>query len=375
MKKSVLIVLLGLFFAEVISAKDIFVNVSNEEPGGNCANGGARIDLVEDTNDSGVLDEGDEIKTSQYVCNGSNGTTPVVSVSETNMCGSAGGIEITIGSDTQSYYVCNGEDGKNALSRTSVEAAGTNCSEGGVKIEVGIDSNGNGVLDNGEVNETQTKYACNGSDGVDGKDALAKVSDEPKGQNCPNNAGVKVEVGMDENGNGVLDESEVTSTQYVCGGKNGSTQGPQGEKGEQGAPGENGADGKDGEPGEKGEQGPKGDTGLQGETGETGESGRNGATSLVAVVDEPKGENCAAGGKKIEMGLDVNGNGELDEDEIDSENIYYVCNGRDAEEAGLTSSSTGCSVSAVEENDDFFFVLFGVLSMLSILAAVRFARN
>lgn len=376
MKKSVLIVLLVLLVAGVLSAKDIFVNVSNEEPGENCDNGGARIDLVEDTNESGVLDDGDEIKTSQYVCNGADGSGPAVSVTDEPVggaCGNLGGIKVTVGTDDA--YVCNGENGKNALSRTSQEPAGTNCAKGGVKIEVGVDNNSNGILDDGEVNGTQTKYACNGSDGTNGKDALAKVSDEPKGQNCPNNTGIKIEVGIDENGNGELDESEVTTTQYVCGGKNGSTQGPQGEKGEQGAPGENGTDGKDGEPGEKGEQGPKGDTGLQGETGETGESGRNGATSLVSVVDEPKGENCAAGGKKITTGLDVNGNGELDEDEIDSENVYYVCNGRDAEEAGLTSSSAGCSVSAVEENDDFFFVLFGVLSMLSILAAVRFARN
>lgn len=51
-----------------------------------------------------------------------------------------------------------GANGKNALVKTTVEPAGTNCPTGGTKIEVGLDANNNGVLDAGEINATQTIY-------------------------------------------------------------------------------------------------------------------------------------------------------------------------------------------------------------------------
>lgn len=57
-----------------------------------------------------------------------------------------------------------GQNGLNALIKTTTEAAGANCTNGGTKIETGIDANGNGVLDVGEVNASQTTYVCNGTD-------------------------------------------------------------------------------------------------------------------------------------------------------------------------------------------------------------------
>jgi hypothetical protein len=59
----------------------------------------------------------------------------------------------------------DGLDGKNTLVKTSTESAGINCSTGGAKIEVGLDINSNGVLDNNEVNTSLTKYICNGAAG------------------------------------------------------------------------------------------------------------------------------------------------------------------------------------------------------------------
>lgn len=56
----------------------------------------------------------------------------------------------------------NGTNGLNALIKTTVEPAGANCTSGGTKIEVGLDANKNGLLDDNEVNATQTKYVCNG---------------------------------------------------------------------------------------------------------------------------------------------------------------------------------------------------------------------
>jgi hypothetical protein len=56
-----------------------------------------------------------------------------------------------------------GANGLNALIKTTTEPAGANCTNGGTKIETGLDANGNGVLDLIEVNDSQTKYVCNGN--------------------------------------------------------------------------------------------------------------------------------------------------------------------------------------------------------------------
>jgi hypothetical protein len=52
-----------------------------------------------------------------------------------------------------------GTNGLNSLISMKNEAAGTNCSNGGIKIQVGLDKNRNGLLDIDEV--SQTKYVCN----------------------------------------------------------------------------------------------------------------------------------------------------------------------------------------------------------------------
>ncbi len=106
-----------------------------------------------------------------------------------------------------------GGPGLNALARTSQEPAGVNCPAGGIKIEVGLDSNGNGTLDPSEVNESGTSYVCDGS----GTSSLVKTSAEPSGSHCPF-GGTKLETGLDANNNGTLDDSEINAaeTSYVC---------------------------------------------------------------------------------------------------------------------------------------------------------------
>lgn len=60
----------------------------------------------------------------------------------------------------------NGTNGLNALIKTTTEPAGANCTNGGTKIETGLDANSNGVLENSEVNSAQTQYVCNGVNGI-----------------------------------------------------------------------------------------------------------------------------------------------------------------------------------------------------------------
>lgn len=104
-----------------------------------------------------------------------------------------------------------GGDGSNALVSTSAEPAGTNCANGGTKVEVGIDADDDGVLDADEVRGTS--FVCNGP----GTISLVFTSPEPPGENCPF-GGTKIETGVDVNNNSVLDPSEVNAlaTAFVC---------------------------------------------------------------------------------------------------------------------------------------------------------------
>ncbi len=129
------------------------------------------------------------------------------------------------------------------LISTSDVAPGADCTYGGVKIESGIDDDGDGILDADEVDNTD--YACNGADGADGSngtngsngtdgangadgadgangsDALIDVTAEPAGDNCPG-GGQRIDVGVDDDNDGVLDAEEIDSTSYICNGANGA---------------------------------------------------------------------------------------------------------------------------------------------------------
>ncbi|MBI5430376.1 MAG: hypothetical protein HY938_07950 [Nitrosomonadales bacterium] len=95
-----------------------------------------------------------------------------------------------------------------------------NCPAGGVSVDAGIDINSNSVLDPSEV--TSTQYICNGSNGSNGLSTLVSVTSEPAGINCAT-GGSKVSAGQDANRNDILDTLEVSSTAYVCSGAAGNT--------------------------------------------------------------------------------------------------------------------------------------------------------
>ena len=160
----------------------------------------------------------------KYVCNGATGPTGAT--------GSQGATGAT------------GPQGANgSIVKTTTELAGSNCPTGGVKLEFGLDANNNGTLDASEVNASLTKYVCNGSqgpigatgatgpagpqgvqgtagtNGTNGKNTLVKTTTISAGINCAN-GGTKIEFGLDNNSNNVLDVSEINAslTQYVCNG-------------------------------------------------------------------------------------------------------------------------------------------------------------
>ena len=85
-----------------------------------------------------------------------------------------------------------GPPGDSALVETIAEPAGANCAFGGTKVAVGLDANGNGTLEPGEIREGGTSYLCNGA----GTSSLVRTGPEPVGTNCPF-GGTKIETGLD----------------------------------------------------------------------------------------------------------------------------------------------------------------------------------
>jgi len=159
--------------------------------GAQCATGGVKMEYGLDINNNGLLDA-NEITSSltKYVCNGAVGATgvngpqgpigltgatgptgttgaigpqgPVGLTGPAGPAGATGPIGLTGATGPQGVPGPAGINGLNALIKTTTEPAGSNCANGGTKIETGLDANSNGVLEINEVNLSQTQYVCNG---------------------------------------------------------------------------------------------------------------------------------------------------------------------------------------------------------------------
>lgn len=162
----------------------------------------------------------------------------------------------------------------NMVATAAVAAPISNCLYGGIAVTSGIDSNGNGVLDVSEV--TSTQYVCNGtpgangSNGTNGTNGLNVLISNTTESAGVNcaNGGKKISAGQDSNVNGILDTAEITTSAYVCNGLNGSN----------------------------------GSNGTNGANGTNGTNGTNGLNSLTAIVSEAAGANCASAGLKLKIG-------------------------------------------------------------------------
>lgn len=191
----------------------------------------------------------------------------------------------------------SGTDGFDSLVTTTAESPGGNCADGGRKVTTGLDNgDGAGTERDGTLHVDEvdhTAYVCDGADGATGADgddgfnSLVKTTVEAPGGNCAT-GGIKVESGLDDDRDNVLDAGEVDDTEYVC---NGAT----------------------------------------GATGSAGAAGDDGHNALVTTTTEAPGANCATGGQRVDSGTDDGqgaGNpddGVLHVDEIDD--TGYACNG------------------------------------------------
>jgi hypothetical protein len=95
------------------------------------------------------------------------------------------------------------------LTRTDPLAPGGACALGGTAIQVGIDLDGDGVLDDAEI--TQTTTVCR----EDAPATLTRIDVEPAGAHCPD-GGRAVHIGPDRNHDGALGDDEIASTTYAC---------------------------------------------------------------------------------------------------------------------------------------------------------------
>lgn len=76
--------------------------------------------------------------------------------------------------------------------------------------------------------------------------------------------------------------------------------------------------------------GDAGPEGPQGSTGEQGPPGPEGPASLVETEPIDAGDECDAGGVRINTGVDTDGDGALSDDEIDAGSSTVVCHSSDA---------------------------------------------
>ena len=97
------------------------------------------------------------------------------------------------------------------------ESAGSNCANGGTRIDVGVDDNSNGVFEASEIDQTQ--YVCDG--GSSNNTMLTSISSPPSNMGC-DAGGRVISHGLDNGdgggtyANGVLETGEIDSTTTFC---------------------------------------------------------------------------------------------------------------------------------------------------------------
>jgi hypothetical protein len=96
------------------------------------------------------------------------------------------------------------------LTRSEDEPPGDRCRYGGTAVHTGLDDDGDGVLDAAEVDDTT--YVCSPAPVPT---RVSRTRALPPGEPCPA-GGTAVEIGPDRDGDGALDDDEVETTTFAC---------------------------------------------------------------------------------------------------------------------------------------------------------------
>jgi hypothetical protein len=109
---------------------------------------------------------------------------------------------------------CGGGARPAAVVVATTPASTAECPFGGAVVSTGSDDNGNGMLDDVEI--ADRVVVCSDPPVKPPPVTLVRLVAEPIGAHCAL-AGTAVQSGPDRNGNGVLDDDEVTHIDYACG--------------------------------------------------------------------------------------------------------------------------------------------------------------
>jgi CSLREA domain-containing protein len=287
---------------------------------------------------NGVLEADEQDAPPVWVCHGSDGVSTLVVV-EAVPAGDAtcpeGGQRILVGLDNGDgsgvaidgvlhpdevdglpHYACNGDSGVIAhlLRVDALPVGDTSCPEGGQIVQGGLDNGdgggieGDGILQDGEI-DSLGAVLCNGESGpggTEGGQALVETTALPTGDaTCPT-GGERVDVGVDDDRDGQLDPQEVDTSFWVC----------------------------------------------------NGDSGGTGTNSLIEVTElAPGDEICEFGGRRLDTGLDLDGDGMLAASEI--ADSATVCNGGNVPVS--VEGGAGCSSGRSHNGAGVVLALFGLL--------------
>lgn len=137
-----------------------------------------------------------------------------------------------------------------------------------------------------------------GTSGKDGLNSLVKVTTIPVGDPTYPTGGQKIQVGLDINNNKILDLSEIQTTEIIINGRNGAN----------------------------------------GSNGTNGTNGTDGLKSLAIVKKLAPRVDLPMGGVEIQTGLDKDKDGQLDPDEIESDEI--IANGSKGDKGDAGTNGT-----------------------------------
>jgi hypothetical protein len=127
-------------------------------------------------------------------------------------CG-GGGADTPVSAPEASVNVPLSSTAPILLQKETVVLPGEQCATGGIELASAVDLNNDGFLDASEIDTSE--IVCDGKDGLDGITALVAQNVVAPGDSCEN-GGLRFDVGLDIDDNGVLDASEVDSTEFLC---------------------------------------------------------------------------------------------------------------------------------------------------------------